>query len=88
MTTTAPALEAVRSVAPQLQQWADSFRNWGQEINYEPSTELGDIAENPATIVPFIIERVIQSSPDMLGATAALPAYIPALANDILNQRL
>ena len=71
-----------------MQDWADSFRNWGREINYEPSTKLGDLADNPLNAVPFIIERVIASSPDMVAAAAALPAYIPTRANEILNERL
>jgi len=71
-----------------MQNWADSFRNWGREINYEPSTKLGDLADNPLNAVPFIIERVIASSPDMVAAAAALPAYIPTRANEILNERL
>ena len=85
---TAPAVAAIQSVAPKLQEWADSFRNWGQEINYAPSTQLGELADNPAKVVPFVVERVITSSPDMLAAYAALPAYIPTRANEILNERL
>jgi hypothetical protein len=71
-----------------MQDWADSFRNWGREINYEPSTKLGELADNPLNAVPFIVERVITSSPDMVAAAAALPAYIPTRANEILNERL
>lgn len=88
LTATGPAISAIKSVAPKLQEWADSFRNWGQEIDYAPSTKLGDIADNPATVVPFVVERVITSSPDMLAASVALPAYIPTRANEILNNRL
>ena len=87
-TATGPAISAIKSVAPKLQEWADSFRNWGQEIDYAPSTKLGDIADNPATAIPFVVERVITSSPDMLAASVALPAYIPTRANEILNNRL
>lgn len=71
-----------------MQDWADSFKNWGRQINYEPSTKLGDLADNPLKTVPFIIERVITSSPDMVAAVTALPAYIPTRANEILNERL
>ena len=71
-----------------MQDWADSFRNWGREINYEPSTKLGELADNPLNAVPFIVERVIASSPDMVAAATALPAYIPTRANEILNERL
>lgn len=85
---TAPAVEAIKTISPQLQKWADGLKNWGEEFGYSNDTELGDIAENPAKIVPFIIERATQSLPDMVAATLALPAYIPALANEILNQRL
>jgi len=85
-----PTREEVRD-KNQMQymlDWADSFKNWGKEINYEPSTQLGDLTDNPLTVVPFIVERVIASSPDMAAAFAALPAYIPTRANEILNERL
>jgi hypothetical protein len=71
-----------------LFKWADSLRNYGKEINYQPSQKLGDIADNPATIVPFIAERIIASSPDMAAAVLAFPAYISARTNEILNERL
>jgi mRNA-degrading endonuclease RelE of RelBE toxin-antitoxin system len=89
-TTTAasPAIAAIKSVSPQLQKWADNFYQWGEEIGVDPSTAIEELAENPAKAVPFIIERVIGSVPDMLAASYALPAYIPTIANDILNQRL
>lgn len=68
--------------------WAESFKNWGREINYEPSTKLGDLADNPLNAVPFIAERVITSVPDMAAAYAQLPAYIATRTNEILNERL
>jgi hypothetical protein len=68
--------------------WADSLKNFGKEINYQPSQKLGDIADNPATIVPFIAERIIASSPDMAAAVLAFPAYVSARTNEILNERL
>ncbi len=80
-------LQSKRQLEP-LFKWADSLRNYGKEINYQPSQKLGDIADNPATIVPFIAERIITSSPDMAAAVLAFPAYISARTNEILNERL
>lgn len=80
-------LESKRQLEP-LFNWADSLRNFGKEINYQPSQKLGDIADNPATLVPFIAERIIASSPDMAAAVLAFPAYVGTRTNEILNQRL
>ena len=80
-------IESKRQLEP-LFNWADSLRNFGKEINYQPSQKLGDIADNPATIVPFIAERIIASSPDMAAAVLAFPAYIASRTNEILNDRL
>jgi hypothetical protein len=80
-------LESKRQLEP-LFNWADSLRNFGKEINYQPSQKLGDIADNPATIVPFIAERIIASSPDMAAAVLAFPAYVASRTNEILNERL
>ncbi len=80
-------LQSKRQLEP-LFKWADSLKNYGKEINYQPSQKLGDIADNPATIVPFIAERIITSSPDMAAAVLAFPAYISARTNEILNERL
>jgi len=68
--------------------WADSLKNWGKDVGYEPSTKLGDLGSNPLKVVPFIAERVIASSPDMAAAVVALPAYISARTNEILNERI
>jgi len=73
---------------PQIQQWADSLRGWGRDIGYQPSTKIGDIADNPLKVVPFIAERIITSTPDMAYAVAASPLYIATRTNEILNQRL
>jgi len=69
-------------------EWVDSLRSWGKEINYEPSTKLGDLSKNPLNAVPFIAERIVSSSPDMAAAFYAFPAYIGARTNEILNDRL
>lgn len=71
-----------------LFNWADSLRNWGKEIGYEPSVKLGELGSNPLKTVPFIAERVISSSPDMAAAVVAMPAYVAARTNEILNDRL
>jgi len=80
-------LQNKRQLEP-LFKWADSLRNYGKEINYQPSQKLGDIADNPATIVPFIAERIITSTPDMAAAVFAFPAYVATRTNEILNERL
>jgi hypothetical protein len=71
-----------------LFQFAESTTNWAKGINYEPSTKLSDLGSNPLTVVPFIAERIISSSPDMLAAVVAMPAYVTARTNEILNDRL
>jgi hypothetical protein len=85
---TTPVISTIKTAAPQLQEWADSLFKWGKEFDSKNAIELGSLTENPANVVPFVIERFVGSFPDMAAATYALPAYIPALANDILNQRL
>jgi hypothetical protein len=80
-------IQSKRQLEP-LFKWADSLRDYGKEINYQPSQKLGDLADNPLTVVPFIAERIIASSPDMAAAVVALPAYIATRTNEILNERL
>ena len=85
-----PTIEQIRG-ENQMQymfDWANSLRQWGREINYQPSTQLEDLADNPLTAVPFIVERVISSSPDMIAAAGATVPYIATRANEILNERL
>jgi hypothetical protein len=69
-------------------QWADALRNYGKDIGYAPSTQLGEIPGKPLLLVPFIAERVISSAPDMAAAVLAAPAYVMARTNEILNDRL
>ena len=84
---TAEQITNERQLEP-LFQFAESTKNWAKGINYEPSTKLADLGENPLKTVPFIIERVISSSPDMAAAVLAMPAYVTARTNEILNDRL
>ena len=71
-----------------LFNWANSLRQYGKEIGYEPSTKLGELPGKPLLIVPFIAERLISSAPDMAAAVVATPAYLVALTNETLNERL
>ena len=71
-----------------LFNWANSLRQYGREIGYEPSTKLGELPGKPLLIVPFIAERLISSAPDMAAAVVATPAYLVALTNETLNERL
>lgn len=71
-----------------LFNWANSLRQYGREIGYEPSTKLGELPGKPLLIVPFIAERLIASAPDMAVAAGLTPAYIVARTNEVLNERL
>jgi len=71
-----------------LFNWANSLRQYGKEIGYEPSTKLGELPGKPLLVVPFIAERLIASAPDMAAAVVATPAYLVALTNETLNERL
>ena len=71
-----------------LFNWANSLRQYGREIGYEPSTKLGELPGKPLLIVPFIAERLIASAPDMAAAAVATPVYIVARTNEVLNERL
>jgi len=71
-----------------LFQFAQSAKNWSKSIGYEPSTKLNELTDNPLKAVPFIAERVISSSPDMIAAVYAMPAYFASRTNEILNDRL
>lgn len=84
---TAEQITKERQLEP-LFRFAESTKNWARGINYEPSTKLSDLASNPLNAIPFIAERVISSSPDMLASVVAMPAYVSARTNEILNERL
>jgi len=84
---TAEQIANERQLEP-LFKFAESTKNWAKGINYEPSTKLADLASNPLNAVPFIVERVISSSPDMAASVVAMPAYVTARTNEILNGRL
>jgi hypothetical protein len=75
----------------QLQSLFDLSKNikdWGKDIGYAPSTQLNELTTNPLKTVPFIAERIISSSPDMVAALGVAPAYIVSRTNEILNDRL
>ena len=76
-----------RQLEPMF-QWANALRNYGKDIGYAPSTQLGEIPGKPLLLVPFIAERVIASAPDMAAAVLAAPAYVMSRTNEILNDRL
>ena len=69
-------------------EWANALRQYGKDIGYAPSTQLGEIPGKPLLLVPFIAERVISSAPDMAAAVLAAPAYVMSRTNEILNDRL
>jgi hypothetical protein len=68
--------------------WAKSLKDYNKDIGYAPSTKLGDLADNPLNAIPFIVERVITSSPDMAAAVVNLPAYVGARTKEILDERM
>ena len=71
-----------------LFDFSKSLKNWSKDLGYAPSIQLGELTSNPLKAVPFIVERVISSSPDMAAAVAVAPAYLVSLTNEILNERL
>jgi hypothetical protein len=71
-----------------LFDFSKNLKNWSKDLGYAPSTQLGELPGKPLLLVPFIVERVIASSPDMAAAVAVAPAYIVSLTNEILNTRL
>lgn len=76
-----------RQLEPMF-QFAEKLKNVSKDIGYSPTTKLSDLGRNPLTVVPFVAERIISSSPDMAAAVLASPAYIVSLSNEILNERL
>lgn len=76
-----------RQLEPMF-QFAEKLKNVSKDIGYAPTTKLSDLGKNPLTVVPFVAERIISSSPDMAAAVLASPAYIVSLSNEILNERL
>jgi hypothetical protein len=76
-----------RQLEPMF-QFADKLKNVSKDIGYSPTTKLSDLGDNPLTVIPFVAERIISSTPDMAAAVLASPAYITSLTNEILNDRL
>jgi hypothetical protein len=71
-----------------LFDWAKSLKDFDESIGYQPSTQLKELASNPLKAVPFIAERVLTSSPDMVAAVGVLPAYIMSRTKEILDERV
>ena len=71
-----------------LFDFSKSLKNWSKDLGYSPYIQLGELTSNPLKAVPFIAERVIASSPDMVAAVAVAPAYLVSRTNEILNDRL
>jgi len=71
-----------------LFDWAKSLKGFDESLGYQPSTQLKELASNPLKAIPFIAERVITSSPDMVAAAGVLPAYIAARTKEILDERV
>ena len=71
-----------------LFDWAKSLKDFDESIGYQPSTQLKDLGTNPLNAVPFIVERVITSAPDMVAAVTVLPAYVMARTKQILDERV
>ena len=68
--------------------WAKSLKDFDKELGYKPSTQLKDLADNPLNAIPFIAERVLTSSPDMVAAVGVFPAYVMARTKEILDERV
>jgi hypothetical protein len=71
-----------------LFDWAKSLKDFDESLGYQPSTQLKELASNPLKAIPFIAERVVTSSPDMVAAAGVLPAYIAARTKEILDERV
>jgi hypothetical protein len=71
-----------------LFDFSKNLKNWGKDIGYAPSTQLGELPGKPLLLVPFIAERIIASSPDMVAAVGATVPYIVTRTNEVLNDRL
>lgn len=71
-----------------LFDWAQSLKDYDRSIGYAPTTQLKELAENPLNAIPFIVERVITSTPDMAAAVVNLPAYALARTKEILDERV
>lgn len=71
-----------------LFDWAKSLKDFDESLGYQPSTQLKELASNPLKAIPFIAERVITSSPDMVAAAGVLPAYVAARTKEILDERV
>jgi len=71
-----------------LFDWAKSLKDFDESIGYQPSTQLKELGSNPLKAVPFIAERVLTSSPDMVAAVGVLPAYIMSRTKEILDERV
>jgi len=97
------AMEESRKQSPELVQstlktaedfqqglfnFSKGLKNWSKDVGYAPSTQLGELPGKPLLVVPFIAERIIASSPDMVAAVGVTPAYIISRTNEILNDRL
>jgi hypothetical protein len=83
-----PTIEFDPNTYKNLQGTAINLRNWAADIGYSPTTQMGEIPGNPLKVVPFIVERVLTSTPDMVAAVALAPAYVTARTNEILNERI
>lgn len=71
-----------------LFNWAKSLKDFDESIGYQPSTQLKELGSNPLKAVPFIAERVLTSSPDMVAAAGVFPAYVMARTKEILDERV
>ena len=71
-----------------LFDFSKNLKDWSKDVGYAPSTTLGELPGKPLLLVPFIAERIISSSPDMVAAAGATVPYIVSRTNEILNDRL
>lgn len=71
-----------------LFDWAKSLKSFDESLGYQPSTQLKELGANPLKAVPFIAERVLTSSPDMVAAAGVFPAYVLARTKEILDERV
>lgn len=71
-----------------LFEWAPQLRSYAESLGVDEGIAVGELADKPYKVVPFIVENVVASLPDMAWAAANTPTYIATRTNEIINDRL
>ena len=73
-----------------LKKWTDDFRKYSESLGYAPEHKVADVVRDPTKFVPFFIERLASSAPDMmaLASPTTWGAYLTGKTNEKLNEIL